>query len=61
MIKRKPKYFVKREKTPNGLRYWVYVQGVNPMLIEKKPNGWYSCTQYHATLRDAIIYCVYGV
>lgn len=60
-IKRKPKYFIKREKKYGVIHYWVYVQGTNPMLIEKKPGGWYAASFFHATLRDAIIYCVYGM
>lgn len=62
MIKRKPKYFVKREKHVEGMRYWVYVEGYKGILgIKKKPEGWYACSMYHKTLRDAIIYCAYGV
>lgn len=54
---RKVPYFVKRAHTC----YWVYVAGCNPMSIQKKPGGWFSGAQYHKTLRDAIIYCAYGI
>lgn len=62
MIKRKPKYFVKRVKHEDGMRYFVYVSGTPvPRIVIKTCDGWYAQTLYHATLRDAIIYCAYGV
>lgn len=60
MIKRKPPYFVKRDRSTGS--YCVYVTGYhNTILIQKKPAGWYACTMYRKTLRDAIIYAAYGV
>lgn len=64
MKTRKPSYFVKREKVYNKKPtvYWVYVNGYpSPIRIEKKPAGWFACSLYHKTLRDAIIYAAYGV
>lgn len=55
---RKPTYHVRRH---DG-KYYVFVDGYNtPITITKKPQGWYACTMYHKTLRDAIFYCLYGV
>ena len=57
---RKPAYFVKRDRNTGS--YCVFVDGYkHPILIQKKPAGWYACSQYHKTLRDAIIYAAYGV
>ena len=41
--------------------YYVIQRGKPILTIKKKPEGWYACTMYHKSLRDAIIYCVYGV
>ena len=55
---RKVSYHVRRH---DG-KYYVFVDGYNsPITIQKKPQGWYACTMYHRTLRDAIIYAAYGV
>ena len=60
MIKRKPPYFVKRDRSTGS--YYVFVDGYkHPILIHKKPAGWYAVGLYHQTLRDAIVYCLYGV
>ena len=57
---RKVSYFVKRDRNTGS--YYVFVDGYkHPILIQKKPAGWYACSQYHKTLRDAIIYAAYGV
>ena len=57
---RKPAYFVKRDRNTGS--YYVFVNVFqHPILIQKKPSGWYACSQYHQTLRDAIIYAAYGV
>ena len=57
---RKPVYFVKRDRNTGS--YYVFVDGYkHQILIQKKPAGWYACSQYHKTLRDAIIYAAYGV
>lgn len=55
---RKTIYHVRRHDS----KYYVFVEGVtSPYPIRKTPNGWYACTMYHKTLRDAIIFCAYGV
>ena len=57
---RKVSYFVKRDRNTGS--YYVFVDCYkHPILIQKKPAGWYACSQYHKTLRDAIIYAAYGV
>ena len=57
---RKVRYFVKRDRNTGS--YYVFANGyTHTILIQKKPNGWYACSQYHKTLRDAIIYAAYGV
>lgn len=52
-------YIVKRDIANHC--YYVIQSGQTTLTIKKTPNGWYACTMYHKTLRDAIIYCVYGV
>lgn len=57
---RKVSYFVKRDRNTGS--HYVFVDGYGiPITITKKPQGWYACTMYHQTLRDAIIYAAYGV
>ena len=56
---RKVPYIVKRDIANH--RYYVIVPHRPTFTIHKKPQGWYACTMYHKTLRDAIIYCAYGV
>lgn len=39
---RKPAYFVKRDRNTGS--YYVFVDGYkHPILIQKKPAGWYAC------------------
>lgn len=52
-------YIVKRDIANRC--YYVIQRGKQTLTIKKKPEGWYACTMYHKSLRDAIIYCVYGV
>lgn len=52
-------YIVKRDR--HNHCYYVIRQKLPTLTIYKKPEGWYACTMYHKTLRDAIIYCAYGV
>ena len=52
-------YIVKRDIANQC--YYVIQRGKQTLTIKKKPEGWYACTMYHKSLRDAIIYCVYGV
>lgn len=55
-------YYIKRERKGGKSQYWLYAGvGVGLALIEKKEAGWYARGIYHQTLRDAIIYCAYGV
>lgn len=56
---RKVPYIVKRDIANHC--YYVIVPNHPTFTIKKKPQGWYACTMYHKTLRDAIIYCAYGV
>ena len=43
---RKVSYFVKRDRNTGS--YYVFVDGYkHPILIQKKPAGWYACSQYH--------------
>ncbi len=57
---RQVKYFVKRERKGEQTLYWVHA-GNHMYLIEKKEYGWFGGSCYHQTLRDAIIYVLYGV
>lgn len=58
---RKPPYFVKRVSKPGEpSSYHVHTRN-NVERVTKKPQGWFACTRYHATLRDAIIYAAYGL
>ena len=52
-------YIVKRDIANHC--YYVIQRGKQTLTIKKKPEGWYACTMYHKSLRDAIIYCLYGV
>lgn len=55
---RQVNYFVKRI---DGV-YWLHIGGkLAPLRIERKPGGWHANGVYHQTMRDAIIYCLYGV
>lgn len=59
---RQVNYYLKRRVHQEGnSQYWLFVGEAQPYLIQKKEAGWYACTVYHQTLRDAIIYCLYGV
>lgn len=52
-------YKVYRNTNMKG--YYNVVHGTKVSLIKKTTQGWYAGTCYHRTLRDAIIYCLYGV
>lgn len=52
-------YIVKRDRSNNC--YYVIRKNQPFLTIKKTDHGWYACTMYHKTLRDAIIYCAYGV
>ena len=52
-------YFIKRDKANKC--YYIIAGGKLTHTIKKKEAGWYACTMYHQTLRDAIIYCLYVV
>ena len=56
---RQVNYVVKRDRSNEC--YYIIVGGKLQNTINKKERGWYACTMYHQTLRDAIIYCLYGV
>lgn len=46
-------YIVKRDIANQC--YYVIQRGKPILTIKKKPEGWYACTMYHKSLRDAII------
>lgn len=52
-------YIVKRDIANRC--YYVIQRGKPTLTIKKTSAGWYAYTMYHKTLRDAIIYCAYGV
>lgn len=54
-------YRVKRQITDNGTRYIVFVDGRQPTIIRREGKYFFVHGNYHRTLRDAIIYVVYGV
>lgn len=57
---RKVYYKVQRDR--NTGHYFVINLAANRTHMIKKTNaGWYALSMYHPTLRDAIIYCAYGV
>lgn len=57
---RKVNYLVQRDRN-TGYYYVIDLEINKTHTIKKTNNGWYAGTFYHRTLRDAIIYCVYGV
>lgn len=59
---REVSYVVKRIITSNGTRYLIF-QRKNSMPIEcvRKGRFFWCIDRYHNTLRDAIIYAVYGI
>ena len=58
---RKVPYYVKRKITDNSMRYIVFVDGRQPTIIRREGKYFFVHGNYHRTLRDAIIYVVYGV
>ena len=54
-------YHVKRQITDNDTRYIVFVDGRQPTIIRREGKYFFVHGNYHRTLRDAIIYAVYGV
>lgn len=59
---RQVNYFLKRAVHEDGnSKYWLHISNIKMHLIEKKEAGWFAGSCYHQTLRDAIIYCLYGV
>lgn len=61
MKARQVSYFVKRVFTENGLRYLIHKNGSAPFICRREGRFFVAGGAYHRTLRDAIIYCVYGV
>lgn len=55
----KPSYIVNRLKAKGEVFYHVRHNGTCNRIVKKK-EGWYAKTRYFKTLRDAIIYCVFG-
>lgn len=58
---RKAPYHVKRQIMTNGTRYIVFVDGRQPTIIRREGKYFFVHGNFHRTLRDAIIYVVYGV
>ena len=59
---RQVNYFIKRDRDlQRNLQYWLHVEGKCTRLIKKQVGGWFAGSCYHQTLRDAIIYVLYGV
>ena len=56
---RQVNYVVKRDRANEC--YYIIAGSKPRKPIKKKEHGWYACNMYHQTLRDAIIYCLYGV
>ena len=57
---RKVNYLVQRDC--NTGNYFVIMLGKNDTrMIKKTKSGWYAEGLYHPTLRDAIVYVLYGV
>lgn len=54
-------YFVKRVITEFGTRYIVHTNGRPATLIKREGKHFFVHGNYHRTLRDAIVYVVYGV
>lgn len=54
-------YYVKRNFVNNQMRYIVFVDGRQPTIIRREGKYFFVHGNYHRTLRDAIIYVVYGV
>ena len=54
-------YFVSRKVTPTGSEYHVHSPGKPCAIIRRKGKHFLTLGNYHRTLRDAIIYVVYGV
>lgn len=53
-------YLVQRERS-TGNYFVINLAYSKSDIIKKTTNGWYAQGIYHKTLRDAIIYTVYGV
>lgn len=58
---RKVPYHVKRQILADGTRYIVFVDGRQPTIIRREGKYFFVHGNFHRTLRDAIIYVVYGV
>lgn len=58
---RKVPYHVKRQILENGTLYIVFVDGRQPTIIRRDGKYFFVHGNFHRTLRDAIIYVVYGV
>lgn len=59
---RKVPYHVKRQITDScRMHYIVFVDGRQPTIICREGKYFFVHGNFHRTLRDAIIYVVYGV
>lgn len=58
---RKVPYYIKRQILANGTNYIVFVDGRQPTIIRRDGKYFFVHGNFHRTLRDAIVYVVYGV
>lgn len=61
MKPRSVSYSIKRTYIDNCIRYMVFVNGRQPTIIRREGKYFFVHGNFHRTLRDAIIYVVYGV
>lgn len=58
---RKVPYYIKRQILTNGTHYIIFVDGRQPTIIRRDGKYFFVHGNFHRTLRDAIVYVVYGV
>lgn len=58
---RKVPYYIKRQILANGTHYIIFVDGRQPTIIRRDGKYFFVHGNFHRTLRDAIVYVVYGV
>ena len=58
---RQVNYVVKRDRKTGNYFVVQFDRFNDTQVIKKTKSGWYAVGLYHQTLRDAIVYCLYGV
>lgn len=58
---RKVPYLVKRVTKNGETHYRVLIGNDNHRISRKGKAEWYAKGRYHKSLRDAVIYCAYGL